>query len=99
MQFQKIFHPIEIWHDVWPSPLRKETKGKQTEEERKAKRRSYKKTEEATARCVAAKKLKRLETRQLKAQELLEKTRSDLISIGLGAIPFDGNERGLMKIL
>ena len=45
-------------------------KGKQTEEERNAKKRSYKKTEEAAQRSLVAKKLKRLERRQMKAMKL-----------------------------
>ena len=73
--------------------------GKQSEEERKIKKRSYKRTPEALQRAVIAKKLKRLETRQEKAEELLERKREELTNLGIVGIPADGNEKGLMKIL
>jgi hypothetical protein len=74
-------------------------KRKQTEEERNAKKRSYKKTEEAAQRSLVAKKLKRLERRQMKAMEALKNTRDELTSLGIGMMPEDGNEKALMKLL
>ncbi len=73
--------------------------GKQNEEERKAKKRSYPKTPEAAQRSLVAKKLKRLENKQIKANEALKIARDELSSIGLGHIPVDGNETELMKLL
>ena len=58
-------------------------KGKQTEEERKQKKRSYKMTKEAAERAMAAKKLKRLHDRQTKANEKLDSAKEDLLNLGL----------------
>ena len=46
-------------------------------------------------------RLKRLETRREKAEELLEQKKEDLknLRIGIVTIPADGNEKGLIKIL
>jgi hypothetical protein len=50
-------------------------------------------------RAVAAKKLKRLESKQEKIEEKLERKREELANLGIVGLPADGNEKGLMKIL
>jgi hypothetical protein len=59
------------------------SKGKQSEEERKINKRKYKRTEDALQRAVVAKKLKRLELRQEKAEAVLIQKREELKNLGL----------------
>ena len=74
-------------------------KGKQSEEDRKIQKQSYKRTAEAAQRAVVAKKLKRLETRQAKAELQLAQTREDLRNAGIVGIPPDDTGKGLIKLL
>ena len=74
-------------------------KEKQSEEDRKIQKRSYKRTPEAAQRAVIAKKLKRLELRKEKAEAELVQKIDDLKRVGIVGIPQDGNEDGLMKLL
>ena len=73
--------------------------GKQTQEERKIKKRTYKRTAEALERAVVAKRLKRTEAKQIRAEELLEQRKEELRILDREGIPADGNGTGLMSIL
>ena len=73
--------------------------GKQSDEERKANKRKYKRTAGAAERAVLAKRLKRMETKHTQLEEALTKKKDDLIALGIGPIPADGNEKELVKLL
>ncbi len=73
--------------------------GRSSEEERKANKRKYKRTEGALERAVLAKRLKRMKEKQIRLEEGLTKAKEGLDAVGIGHISMDGNGKELLKLL
>jgi len=73
--------------------------GKQSEDERKANKRKYKRTEGALERAVLAKRLKRMKEKQIRLEGAMTKAKEDLDAVGIGHIALDGNGNELLKLM